>query len=104
MLVRSAVTARPVLGGVAAGVILTVNSVLAAGSSDDGNAMPRPEGCVGSPPHEFGGAALLRGIGPTSTKSLALLLLSTQPLPRRTAAVAFSSVGAVAFSEQFAVP
>src|SRR5437870_1280211 len=105
MLVRSAVTLIPVLGGVVAGVTSTVSRVLLAGSSDDGVAMPRPEGWVESPPHELAGDALLRGIGPISTKSLALLSVSVQPFRRRTAAVVLLSVGAAAPpSAQLAVP
>src|SRR5512133_75311 len=61
MLVRSAVTEMLVLGGFAAGVTLTDSSVLAAGSSDAGEATPRPAGCVGSPPQDCAGEALLRG-------------------------------------------
>ena len=62
MLVRSATTARPELGGVVAGVTRTVSKVLLAGSSEDGEATPRPDGWDGSPPQEFAGAALLRVI------------------------------------------
>ena len=76
-----------------AGATLNVKSVLLAGSSDDGVAMPRAEGLDGSSPQEFGGATLLRGIGPMTTKSATLLSVSTQPLPLRTAAVVFVSAG-----------
>src|SRR5258706_1308079 len=91
MLVRSALTAMPVLEGAVAGETLTVSNVWLAGSSDPGEARPRPEGCEGSPPQEFAGAVLLRGIGPTTTKSAALLPVSMQPLPFRTAAVVLES-------------
>src|ERR1041385_501697 len=105
MLVRSALTLMSVLGGVVAGVTLTVSRVLLAGSSVDGEARPRPEGSVASPPHELAGDALLRGIGPMTTKSLALLSVSVQPLPRRTAAVVLLSAGVAAPpSAQFALP
>src|SRR5205823_3157978 len=104
MLVRSATTARPELGGVVAGVTRTVSKVLLAGSSEDGEATPRPDGWDGSPPQEFAGAALLRGIGPMVTKSLALLSVSMQPLPLRTAAVVLVRDGVGVVSEQFAVP
>src|SRR5689334_21768273 len=104
MLVRSAETARPVLGGAVAGVTCTVSRVLLAGSSDAGDARPRPEGCVGSPPQEFAGAALLRGIGPMVTKSLKLLSVSMQPLPRRTAAEVLVRADVAMVSEQFADP
>src|SRR5437870_2768708 len=87
MLLRSALTANPVLGGAVAGVIFTVSTVLLAGRTDAGEARPKPEGCAGSPPQEFGGAALSRGIGPMMTKSLALILVSMHPFPLRTAAV-----------------
>ena len=50
------------------------------------------------------GDALLRGIGPMTTKSLALLSVSAQPLPRRTAAVVLLSVAVGEVSEQLAVP
>src|SRR5919199_6805004 len=105
MLVRLALTVMSVLGGVVAGVTLTVSSVLLAGSSAEGEAMPRPEGCVASPPHELTGDALLRGIGPTATKSLALLSVSWHPLLRRTPATETLSVGAGALaSAQLVVP
>src|SRR6267378_6862960 len=44
MEVRSATTPAPELGGVVAGVTRTVSRVLPAGSTDDGEATPRPEG------------------------------------------------------------
>src|SRR5206468_12958614 len=100
MLVRSAVTLTIALGGSLAGVALTVNSVWLAGSSDEGTAMPSPEGSAGSPPQEFGGAALLRGMGPILTKSSALLSVSMHPFPLRTAANRFPSAGVAAVSEQ----
>src|SRR5947209_15676907 len=83
---RSAVTLRFELDGAVAGVTTTVSRVLLAGSSVEGDASPNPEGCDGSPPQEFAGAALLRGMGPIITKSLALLSVSMHPLPLRTAA------------------
>src|ERR1043165_2287177 len=105
MLVRSPLTVMSVLGMTVAGVTLTVSKVLLEGSSDPGEATPNPEGCVGSPPHWLTGDALLRGIGPTTTKSLELLSVSTHPLPRRTAAAVLSRAGtAAAPSKQFAVP
>src|SRR5205807_4922431 len=104
MPVRSAATATPVLGGTVAGVTFTVKRTLLAGSNDAGEAMPKPEGRVGSPPQEFTGAALLRGIGPRVTKSSALLSESTQPFPLRTAAVVLESVDVGAVSEQLAEP
>src|SRR5215510_10413608 len=103
MLVKSATTARPVLGGVVAGATCTLSKVVLAGSSDAGDAIPIPEGCAGSPPQEFAGAALLRGMGPMVTKSLALLSLSRQPLRLRTEAVVLLSPPAGVVSEQFAV-
>src|SRR5258708_30777773 len=91
MVVRFALTAKPVLGGVVAGVTFTVSSVWLAGSSDAGEARPRPEGCAGSPPQEFTGAPLSRGIGPMTTKSLPLTPVSMQPFPFLTAAVVLLS-------------
>src|SRR5438552_2716558 len=102
MLVRSAVTATIALGGALAGVAFTVNSVLLAGSNDEGRAMPSPEGSAGSPPQELAGAALLRGMGPILTKSSELLSVSMHPFPLRTAAVVLSSVAVDAASEQLA--
>src|SRR5438067_5927443 len=102
MLVRSAVTATIALGGALAGVALTVKSVLLAGSSDDGRAIPRPDGSAASPPQALAGAALLRGMGPIVTKSPALLSVSTHPFPLRTAAVVLSSVAVGAASKQLA--
>src|SRR5437763_17008365 len=93
MLVRSATTARPELGGVVAGVTRTVSKVLLAGSSEDGEATPRPDGWDGSPPQALAGAALWRGIGPMATKSLAKLPGSMQRLPLRTAAVVLPTDG-----------
>src|SRR5258707_9476824 len=104
MAVRSAPTERRVRAGALAGVTGTVRSVLAAGSTADGDATPKPDGCVGSPPQKFGGAALFRGIGPTLTKSFALLSVSTHPLARRTEAVVLLSPAAGAVSEQLAAP
>src|SRR4051812_29475537 len=105
MIARFAATATPVLGGTVAGVTRTVSSVWLAGSTESGVAMPSPEGCVGSPPHELAGARLLRGIGPVATKSALLLSVSWQPLPRRMAALVLSRPGAEAFaSAQFADP
>src|SRR5581483_2719044 len=104
MLVRSAVTVMLVLGGVLAGVTLTVSNVLLAGSNDCGEAMPSPKGCVGSPPQELTGEELFRGIGPFITKSLELLSVSRQPLPFRIAAVVFDSGPTGAVSKQFALP
>src|SRR2546427_539632 len=106
MLERSARTAIPVLGGDAAGVTCTVRSVVRIdiGSIPDGEAVPRPESCVGSPPHPFTGAPLLRGIGAIRTKSFTLLSVSTQPLAIRTAAVGLLRSAVAAVSKQFAVP
>src|SRR5215510_1233761 len=100
MLVRSAETARPVLGGFVAGVTFTVNNVFPAGGTEAGVAVPTPEGCEGSPPQVFAGAALFRGIGPITTKSLRLLSESTQPLFLRTAAFVLPNAGAATVSEQ----
>ena len=69
MLVRSALTARPVLGGTVAGVTATVSLTLLPGSVKDGDAGPSPEGFVGSPPHEWVGEAVFRGIGAMVMKS-----------------------------------
>src|SRR5207249_977470 len=85
MLVRLPVTVMLVLGRVVAGVTVTVSRVWPAGSTEDGVAPPTPEILVGSPPQTFAGEALLRGSGPVITKSLALLLVSMQPLFLRTA-------------------
>src|SRR5437763_6996215 len=104
MLDKSPLTVRFVLGGVVAGVTRTVNKVLLAGSKEPGVAMPIPEGCDGSPPQEFAGAALLRGIGPTMTKSLTLLSVSMQPLFFRTAAEVLLSTIVGVVSEQLAAP
>src|SRR5258706_13795520 len=87
MLLRSAVAVSPVLGGVVAGGTRTVSTVLPVASSDTGDASPKPVGCVGSVLHEFGGAVLLRGIGPITTKSFELSSVSVHPFPFRTAAV-----------------
>src|SRR5450759_3197598 len=100
MLVRSPATAMPVLGvGVVAGVTVTVSSVMFAGSGPVGDADPRPDGCVGSPPQGLAGEALWRGIGTSMMKSLALLFVSTQPLPLRIAAVVLESAGVGVVSE-----
>src|SRR5437660_1080105 len=99
MLLKSADTVKLVLGGVLAGVTLTVSRVLLAGSSDPGVAIPSPEGRLGSPPQELAGEALFRGIGPTITKSFRLLSVSTHPLPLRTAAVVLLSTGVGVVSE-----
>src|SRR5438270_4532838 len=104
MAVRSAATATPVLGGAVAGVTFMVKRTLLAGSNDAGEAMPNPEGRVGSPPQEFAGAALLRGMGPMITKSLELLSVSTQPFPFRTAAVVLEREDVGPVSEQLAEP
>src|SRR5579871_3377342 len=106
MLVRSAVTPMPVLGGALGLVTRTVNSVLLAGNTESGIAMPSPDGCVGSPPHPLTGDALLRGIGPSATKSAELLSVSVQPLPRRIAALTllFSGGAGALPSAQFAPP
>src|SRR5581483_7231213 len=101
MLVRSTATAMPEEGGVVAGMTRTVSRVLLAGSSDEGEATPSPEGCLGSPPQEFAGPLLLRGIGPMMTKSLLLLSVSMQPFPRRTAAVVLVRAGVAVVSKQF---
>src|SRR5215471_5893759 len=98
---RSPVTVIPVLGGVVAGVTRTMSSVVAVASSDEGEAVPKPEGMVGSPPHTWRGATLLRGMGPMAAKSFRLLSVSTQPLPLRRAAVVLSRVPTGVFSEQF---
>src|SRR5437762_9628784 len=94
MLVRFPVTVMPVLGGAIAGVTVTVNRLLVAGKTESGVAKPLPLICVGSPPHPCGGNWLLRGIGPSTRKSLKLLLVSVQPLFLRIAAVVLLS-GAV---------
>ena len=104
MPLRSAATATPVLGGAVAGVTFTVKRTLLAGSNDAGEAMPNPEGRVGSPPQEFAGEALLRGIGPIVTKSLALLSVSMQPLPFRTAADVLDNADVGAASKQLDEP
>ena len=56
--------------------------------------MPIPEGSFGSPPQPLAGDELLRGIGPSIRKSLALLFVSVQPLFFLIAAVVLVS-GAV---------
>src|SRR5215472_5659270 len=104
MLVRLPTTVIPVLGGVVAGVTVTVSSVFSDGSRADGLAVPIPEMLAGSPPHRFSGDAVFRGMGPSMMKSAELLLVSMQPLPLRMAAVAFESDGVAAVSKQLAVP
>src|SRR5947209_286347 len=104
MVVRFAATCTFVLGGMVAGVTCTVSRVLLAGSSAFGDALPKPDGWLGSPPHEFTGDALLRGIGPTMRKSARLLFVSTQPLPRRTAEVVFTRAAVGFPSKQLAPP
>src|SRR5436305_12247484 len=104
MLVRFAATLTFGLGGSVAGATCTVRSVLPAGSSEFGEALPEPDGWLGSPPHVFTGDALLRGIGPPMRKSLKLLFVSMQPLPRRTAAVVLESDGVDCASKQLAAP
>src|SRR4051794_19019808 len=104
MLVRFAATLTFVLGGSVAGATCTVRSVLPAGSSEFGEALPEPDGWLGSPPHVFTGEALLRGIGPPMKKTVKLLFVSMQPLPRRGAAGGLGSDGVGCASEQLAAP
>src|SRR5579862_7108873 len=74
---RFATTPIPVLGcDPVAGFARTVSSASAAGRTASGVATPTPDNCVGSAAQEFAGARLFRGIGPTATKSAALLSLS----------------------------
>src|SRR5207237_10149708 len=87
-----------------AGVTCTVRTTWLAGSSASGDAVPKAEGWLGSPPHVLTGDALLRGIGPAMMKSLKLLFVSTQPLFLRMAAVELLSDGVAAPSKQLALP
>src|SRR5438876_10684215 len=104
MLVRSATTFTFVLGGSVAGVTCTVSNGFPAGSSALGEAFPKPDGWLGSPPHVFAGDALLRGMGPAMMKSLRLLFVSMQPLPRRTSDVVLVRAAVGVASEQLAPP
>src|SRR5437879_6318621 len=104
MLVRLATTCTFVLGGSVAGVTCTVRRTLLAGSSEFGDALPNADGWLGSPPHVLTGDALLRGMGPAMMKSLRLLLVSTQPLFLRMAAVVLESAAVGNVREQFAPP
>src|SRR4051812_42752582 len=105
MLVKSPTTVMLELGGLVAGVTLTVRSVEAAGSTELGVALPIPEGTVGSPPQDCAGDELLRGIGPKALKSAWFTSVSMQPFPLRTAAVVLLKVGdAPEPSKQFALP
>src|SRR4051812_47933279 len=80
MELRLALTVMPVLGlGLVAGVTVTVKTVVAAGSTAAGLAIPYAKSWVGSPPHVCTGRVLLRGMGPSAKKSPALLLVSWQP-------------------------
>ena len=67
---------------------------------DGGVAVPTPEGSAGIAAADIAGRLLLRGIGPMVTKSLALLSVSMQPLPLRTAAVRLSRAATGVVSEQ----
>src|SRR5882724_9478105 len=102
MLVRSATTLTFVLGGSVAGVTCTLSTVLLAGSSAFGEALPTPEGWLASPPHVLAGDALLRGMGPTMRKSARLLFVSMHPLPRRTSAVVLLRADVGVVSKQLA--
>src|SRR5215471_9473339 len=59
---------------------------------------------VGTPPHVWTGDAVFRGAGAAATKSAALLSVSWQPEPPRTAAVVLDSAGAGAPSKNSAFP
>src|SRR6478672_2474519 len=102
MLVKLPVTLIPVLGGALAGVTVTVSRLLLEGSTESGVAKPSPKICVTSPPQPCGGKVLLRGIGPSTRKSLKLLLVSVQPLFLRMAAVVLVSGAVGEVSEQVA--
>ena len=84
--VRSALTARPVLGGFAPGVTATVSRVLPPAGTEGGFAAATPVGAVG-PPQVAVGLAVLRGLGARIAKSDALSSVSSQPSPVRRAAV-----------------
>src|SRR5580765_660361 len=100
MEVRFAVTVMPVL--VAPGVTATLSSVLPPGSTPAGVAVPTPESCPATG-QVWTGAEELRGSGATSAKSLALLLVSVQPLYLRRTPVVLPGAGAGEVSEQVAV-
>ena len=86
MLVRSAVTARPLLVGLPPGVTATVSSELPPAGTELGFAAAVPLGAVG-PPQPLAGLALLRGVGAPTVKSELLLSVSVQPPRLRRAAV-----------------
>src|SRR5437868_14413376 len=99
MLPKSPTTVMPVLDGLVAGVTITVRSELSPGSTESGLAEPFPEwvpAVVQTFPTE-----LLRGIGPTRSKSSALLSILVQPLFFLTAFVVFLSTFVGDVSVQF---
>src|ERR1700682_1655445 len=103
MLLRSPVTAMPVLGGPVAGITDTVSSVLPPGSRELGLAAPLAERVpAAAQVFEF---ELLRGIRPPLTlKSRLLLSVSWHPLLFLIAATRFVVPGAGEVSEQLAAP
>jgi hypothetical protein len=89
------------------GVTATVSVVDDSTSTDEGVAVPTPDGLVGvgPPPQALNAEAVFRGIGVLAVKSAELLSVSVQPLELRVADVVPDSVGAAAGpSKKFALP
>src|SRR5258706_332737 len=103
IVVRSAVTIKPVLVGPDPGVTLTVSNDDPPGRTDEGLAAPVPDGFV-VPVQGLNAAPVLRGDGAPVEKSDALLSVSVQPLASRRAAVVFVSAGVAVPSKQLAPP
>src|SRR5574338_1412376 len=104
---RSAVTVSPVLAGFVPGVTATVSVVADSTSTDEGVAVPTPDGLVGvgPPPQALNAEAVFRGVGVLAVKSAELMSVSVQPLEMRVADVVPDSVGAAAGpSKKFALP
>src|ERR1041384_6228334 len=102
MLPRSPTTVIPVLEGLVAGVTVTVRSELPPGSTESGLAEPFPER-IPAVEQTFP-TELLRGMGPTRSKSNELLSVSVQPLFFLTAAVVLLIALVGDASEQSAAP
>jgi hypothetical protein len=90
-----------VLGGLDAGLTVTVNSEVAPAVTRSGFAAPVPVGAS----QTLRVAPELRGAGASTVKSAAFWSVSMQPPPRRCAAVVWASVSVGPLpSRQFAPP
>jgi len=84
--------------------VMEIAAVEATPVAPSSGTVDRTAGAASPAAHGLSGDALLRGVGSPAEKSAALLSVSVQPFPARSAAVVLESVGAAVPSKKLAVP